>query len=217
VSEAAKGQTTVAELSRAQATIGRRAAEAKATIPDFSVTADLDMARAAPLADPVPLAVRACALALRDLPAVNASYRDARLELHGRVNIGVGLPSPDSLVFPTVFDADGKRLPEIEAELLELAERARAGALTPPQLAGGTFSVLGLGAVGTAIINPPQAAVLAVSPLRDAPAVRDGAVVPARLATLTLSCDARVLYGPQAAAFLARVRELLVAADPSVL
>src|SRR5207237_1057398 len=154
---------------------------------------------------PLALAVRAAALTLREQPRVNASYRDARFELHGRVNIGIGAASAESLVFPTVFDADHKRLGEIAGDISALAERAREGVLTPPELAGATFSVLALGVAGAAIVNPPQAAILAVGPVREAPVVRDGALSAGQLLTLTLSCDARILYGDYAAAFLARV------------
>ncbi len=122
--------------------------------------------------------VKACALALRDHPRANGSYRDGRFELHARVNVGVAVaagaenPTGGALVVPTVFDADTKALGEIARETRALAERVRDGSITPPELSGGTFTVSNLGMYGirsfTAIVNPPQAAILAVGARRAA-------------------------------------------------
>jgi pyruvate dehydrogenase E2 component (dihydrolipoamide acetyltransferase) len=233
----AKGETTTVELTRTQQTIARRMAESKATIPDFSIQADVDMEECAALrselkrlshpgasAQPgsgapavVPtyndMVVKACALALREHPRANGSYRDGRLQLHSRVNVGVAVAADDALVVPTVFDADEKSLGEIAREARALAERVRSGAITPPELGGGTFTVSNLGMFGvrsfTAIVNPPQAGILSVGSLEQRAVVRDGEVVVRHTMTLTLVCDHRILYGADAAQYLARVRELL--------
>jgi pyruvate dehydrogenase E2 component (dihydrolipoamide acetyltransferase) len=159
------------------------------------------------------MVVRASALALREFPRANGSYRDGRFELHGRVNVGVAVAALDSLVVPTVFDADRKSLREIARETRGLAERVRAGTVTPPELSGGTFTVSNLGMYGvtdfTAVINPPQAAILAVGALAQRPVVRDGALVVRNTMGVTLVCDHRILYGADAAEFLARIRALL--------
>lgn len=114
---------------------------------------------------------------------------------------------------PTVFDADTKTLGEIARDTRLLAERVRSGEITPPELSGGTFTVSNLGMYGvtrfTAVINPPQAAILAVGALAERAVVRDGAVVARHMMDVTLACDHRILYGADAAEFLARIRGLL--------
>ena len=157
--------------------------------------------------------VKAAALALREHPRANGSYRDGRVQLHSRVNVGVAVAAQDALVVPTVFDADEKSLGEIAREARALVERVREGTITPPELGGGTFTVSNLGMYGirsfTAIINPPQAAILSVGELGPR-AIAEGEQISVRnTLTLTLACDHRVLYGADAAVFLARIRELL--------
>jgi pyruvate dehydrogenase E2 component (dihydrolipoamide acetyltransferase) len=220
----AKGDVTVQELTRTQQLIARRMAESKATVPDFTLRSDVDMeacvqlrAGLKALGGDVPsyndMVVKASALALREFPRANGSYRDGRFELHSRVNVGVAVAALDSLVVPTVFDADRKSLREIARESRGLAERVRAGTVTPPELSGGTFTVSNLGMYGvtdfTAVINPPQAAILAVGALAQRPVVRDGALVARNTMGVTLVCDHRILYGADAAEFLARIRALL--------
>jgi pyruvate dehydrogenase E2 component (dihydrolipoamide acetyltransferase) len=233
----AKGETTEVQLTRTQQTIARRMAESKATIPDFTLLIDVDMEQcvalraelkrlseqrrglesgdAGQLAAPTynDMVVKASALALREHPRANGSYRDGRLQLHSRINVGVAVAADEALIVPTVFDADEKSLGEIARETRSLAERVRAATITPPELGGGTFTVSNLGMYGvqsfTAIINPPQAAILSVGSLQARPVVRDGEVVARHMLTLTLVCDHRILYGAEAAQFLARVRELL--------
>jgi pyruvate dehydrogenase E2 component (dihydrolipoamide acetyltransferase) len=227
----AKGETTTVELSRTQQTIARRMAESKATIPDFTLQAEVDMEecvrlrkelkRLSPGEAPTynDMVVKASALSLREHPRANSSYRDGRLQLHSRVNVGVAVAAEDALVVPTVFDAEEKSLGEIARETRALAERVRAQTITPPELGGGTFTVSNLGMYGvrsfTAIVNPPQAAILSVGSLEPRAVVRDEDVVARHTMTLTLACDHRILYGADAALFLARVRELLEA--PSAL
>ncbi len=222
----AKGEVTVQELTRPQQVVARRMAESRATVPSFTIEADVDMNACVALraqlkelaADaPVPsfndMVVRACALALVEHPRVNGAYRDGRFELHGRVNVGVAVAGEDTLVVPVVSDADRKPLGVIAQETRTLAQRVREGATTPPDLSGGTFTVSNLGMYGVtsfeAVINPPQAAILAVGEVTQRPAVVDGAVVARHRMTMTLACDHRILYGAEAARFLSRVRALL--------
>jgi pyruvate dehydrogenase E2 component (dihydrolipoamide acetyltransferase) len=222
--ESGRGEVETQDLTRLQQTIARRMAESKATVPDFVVRTEVDMEACAALraqlkaiAEPGPsfndMVVKACALALREFPRANGSYRDGRFELHGRVNVGVAVAAPDALVVPTVFDADRKSLRDIARDTRALAERVRAGSVTPPELSGGTFTVSNLGMFGvtefTAVINPPQAAILAVGALAPRPVVRDGELVARNTMNVTLACDHRILYGADAAQFLARIRALL--------
>jgi pyruvate dehydrogenase E2 component (dihydrolipoamide acetyltransferase) len=225
--ETAKGGSNSVALSRLQTVIARRMAEAKATVPHFQVETEVRMDESIRLRaelkriageGPVPsfndMIVRAAALALREHPKANGSYQDGAFELHDRVNVGIAVAADDALVVPTVFDADKKSLGEIGRDSRRLAARVREGEVTPPELAGGTFTVSNLGMFGmTAIypvINPPQAAILGVGRSR-AVLMRgaDGEIEDASLMTLTLSCDHRILYGAEAAEFLGAIRDLL--------
>ena len=225
--ETAKGQVTYEDLSKLQSTIARRMAESKATAPHFYLQAEIDMSRAvearsrvkaaAAEGEVVPsfndMVVKACALALREHPRANGAYRDGRFELYSRVNVGVAVAAEDALVVPTVFDADRKGLRQIATESRALAQKVRDGQVTPPELSGGTFTVSNLGMYGidnfSAVINTPQAAILAVGAIKERPVVRDGEIVPAHMLGVTLACDHRILYGAPAAEFLARIRALL--------
>jgi pyruvate dehydrogenase E2 component (dihydrolipoamide acetyltransferase) len=225
--ETAKGYTSYEELSKTQQVIARRMAESKATAPHFYLRVTVDMseavagreqvkARALP-GDVVPsfndMVVKACALALREHPRANGAYRDGRFELYSRVNVGVAVAVEDALVVPTVFDADRKGLRQIATESRELARKVRDGKITPPELSGATFTVSNLGMYGiegfSAVINPPQAAILAVGAIEERPVVRDGEIVTAHLMQVDLACDHRILYGAPAAELLARIRALL--------
>jgi pyruvate dehydrogenase E2 component (dihydrolipoyllysine-residue acetyltransferase) len=225
--ETGKGQTSTQDLTRLQQTVARRMAESKATAPDFVLNIDVDMEEAVDLRKRLKAAategqsvpsfndfvVKASALALVDFPRANGAYRDGKFELYSRVNVGVAVAGQDALVVPTVFDADTKSLGQISRETRALAERVRAGAITPPELSSGTFTVSNLGMFGiqsfVAVINPPQAAILAVGAMAPTPVVRDGEVVVRNIMRLTLSCDHRILYGADAAEFLGRIRERL--------
>jgi pyruvate dehydrogenase E2 component (dihydrolipoamide acetyltransferase) len=205
---------TVVKPSRSQAVIARRMTEAKTTIPEFQVLTEVDMSQASELHErlkaletegPVPslndFVVKAAALALRDHPRANGSYRDGRFELYSRVNIGIAVAAAETLVVPTVFDADRKAL------------GARDGSITPAELSGGTFTVSNLGMYGmtalTPVINIPQAAILGVGGIRESLARRDGEIVDRLTMTLTLTCDHRILYGADAAQFLAQIKHYL--------
>jgi pyruvate dehydrogenase E2 component (dihydrolipoamide acetyltransferase) len=210
----AKGHTEVVAPSRAQRTVARRSAEARATIPDLELSAEVDIARSVGEDLPIDAAlVWACALALRDNPLANGSYRDGNYELHSRVNIGVTLETDDGFVVPTVLDADQKSMAEVAAELDRLSARAGDGELSPPELSGATFTVSNPGHYGVAratpIIISPQAAALAAGAIRSVPVVRGAEVVPGHVMTLTLACDHRILYGARAARFLGQIRSLL--------
>ena len=225
--ETARGSAEQIELTRLQQTIARRMAESKATAPHFYLTSEIDMSRAVEArarikaasgeGDVVPsfndMVVKACALALREFPRANGAYRDGRFELYSRVNVGVAVAAQDALVVPTVFDADKKGLRQIAADSRALAQKVRDGQITPPELSGGTFTVSNLGMFGidnfSAVINTPQAAILAVGAIKERPVVRAGEIVPAHVMGVTLACDHRILYGAPAAEFLARVRALL--------
>ncbi len=225
--ETAKGAVSFEDLSKLQSTIARRMAESKATAPHFYLEAEVDMSRlvaaraqikaGAKEGDVVPsfndMVVKACALALREHPRANGAYRDGRFELYSRVNVGVAVAADDALVVPTVFDADRKSLRQIATESRTLAQRVRDGQITPPELSGATFTVSNLGMLGidsfAAVINPPQAAILAVGAIAERPVVRDGQVATAHLMRVNLACDHRILYGAPAAEFLARIRSLL--------
>src|SRR3954452_287606 len=220
-----RGELEVQELTRLQRTVSRRMAESKATAPDFALEVEIDMSlcvelrqRLKEVEDHPPsfndMVVKACANALREHPRVNAAYRDGRFELYSRVNVGVAVAANDALVVPTVFDADKKSLGEISRTVQSLATKVRDSKITPPELSGGTFTVSNLGMYGidrfTAVINPPQAALLAVGALKKKPIVDDGGRIVARdMMAASLICDHRILYGADGAQFLARVRELL--------
>jgi pyruvate dehydrogenase E2 component (dihydrolipoamide acetyltransferase) len=220
-----RGELQVQELTRLQRTVSRRMAESKATAPDFTLDVEIDMTLCVELRERLKqvegkppsfndMVVKACANALRGHPRANAAYRDGKFELYSRVNVGVAVAANDALVVPTVFDADKKSLGEISRTVRALAEKVREGTITPPELSGGTFTVSNLGMYGidrfTAVINPPQAAILAVGALRKRPVVDEGGRIVARdMMSATLVCDHRILYGADGAEFLARVRELL--------
>jgi pyruvate dehydrogenase E2 component (dihydrolipoamide acetyltransferase) len=159
------------------------------------------------------LLIRACALALRTHPEVNSSWGGDHLLRHGQINVGLAVALEDGLIVPVIRDADRKSVSQIAAEAHALTERARAGRLTPDEFSGGTFTISNLGMYGidhfTAVINPPEAAILAVGAAAQEPVVRDGQLVATTTMKLTLSIDHRVLDGATAAAFLRDLVQLL--------
>ena len=220
-----KGEVHVLEPTPTQATIARRMTESATTIPVFTVSADVDVSEivtsrrdARDRGENVPsvndFVVKAAAAALHEFPRFNASYVDGKVELYARVNVGIAVSTEDALLVPVVRDADRKSLAEIAVDARRLADAARARTLTPDDFQGGTFTVSNLGMFGvrsfTAIVDPPQVAILAVGSARREP-VEDGAgrVVFRDVMTVTLSCDHRVVYGADGARFLSRLRELL--------
>ncbi len=222
----AKGEATRHALSIIQRTVARRMAESRATVPDIELRGEVDMTAAVALREQLrarpdlvlpslnDLIVKAAALALREFPRVNGAYRDGEFETYTRVNIGIAVAGEDSLVVPTVFDADTKSLEQIAQTTRALAGRVRDGSISPSDLAGGTFSISNLGMFGidsfSAVINPPQAAILAVGALQRRPVVIESGEIAAReTVQLTLACDHRIVYGVDGARFMARLRELL--------
>lgn len=213
-----KGEIEEREPSRAERQIGRRAAESRATIPDLELGAEVEMSAALATAErsgvaATALLVRACALALADVPTANGSYRDGRYELHSRVNVGVVIFDERSQVIPTIADADRMELAELHAEIETMRRRAIAGELTPPEVSGATCTVADLGPLGVdrpgAVIPGGHAAAVAAGTIRPVPVVRDGAIVPGHVMALTVVSDHRILFGTEAARFLARIKTLL--------
>jgi pyruvate dehydrogenase E2 component (dihydrolipoamide acetyltransferase) len=218
----------VIEPSRMQATIARRMSESKSTVPEFTVTVEArvdqavslrqQMKESVPGADKVTMTdmlVRACALALRKFPEVNTSWVDGRFQRKRAINIGLAVAPAEGmgLLVPVVRDADMKDLVQISIESRQVIERARSGRPHEGDLSGATFSISNLGMYGVdefvAIINPPEAAILAVGAIKDVPVVEGGRIVPGKVMRMTLSVDHRVFYGATAAQFMAEVRRLI--------
>jgi pyruvate dehydrogenase E2 component (dihydrolipoamide acetyltransferase) len=221
-----KGEVTARELTPTEATIARRMVESATTTPVLTAAADLDVSLIVALrrgardaGHEVPslndFVVKAAALALRDHPRVNGSYAEGRIETYSRVNVGIAVATDDdALLVPVVLDADRKSLAEIGAESRRLADAARRRTLTPDELHHATFTVSNLGMFGvrsfTAIVDAPQAAILAVGATRREPFEEGpGRVAFRDVLTITITCDHRIVYGAHAAQFLSRLRELL--------
>jgi pyruvate dehydrogenase E2 component (dihydrolipoamide acetyltransferase) len=212
-------------LSRIRKVTARRLAESMRTAPHFYLTRVVDVedllefrttlnAALAPAKVSVnDLIVKACAIALREDPVLNVSFTEEHLLVHRRVHVGVAVALEEGLVVPVIRDADRKSVSQIGAETREMAGRARGQRLTPQEMSGGTFTVSNLGMFGvdsfTAVINPPEAAILAVGATRQDVVVRDGAMVPRHRMTLTLSVDHRACDGATGAAFLGTIVALL--------
>jgi pyruvate dehydrogenase E2 component (dihydrolipoamide acetyltransferase) len=211
-----------------QATIARRMAESKSTVPHFYVTVEArvddavrvrqQLKETVPNADKVTmtdLLTRACAIALTRFPEVNASWVDGRFQRKRSVSIGLAVPPAQGLglLVPVVHDVDRKDLVQISIEARQVIERARSGKPASGDLDGGTFSISNLGMYGVdefnAIINPPEAAILAVGAIKDAPVVEDGRITVGKVMRMTLSVDHRVFYGATAAQFMAEVKRLI--------
>lgn len=223
----------VRPLSMMRKAIARRLVESKQTVPHFYLTIDIDAGALAALREQMnadlaasaekgtdppkisinDLLVKACAIALRRVPECNAQYSPEAILVHRRVDISVAVAVPDGLVTPVVRDADKKTVAMIAAEVRDLAGRARAKKLRPDEMANGTFSISNLGMYGidefSAVINPPEGAILAVGQVRNEPIVRDNQVVPGKKMAMTLSCDHRVVDGAVGATFLKALRSLL--------
>ena len=159
------------------------------------------------------LVVKAVAIALRRMPECNASWQGDAIRQFHRVHIGVAVAIPEGLVTPVVRDADAKGIGSIAAEIKDLADRARKRALKVHEIQGSTFSVSNLGMFGierfTAIINPPEAGILAVGAARDVAVVDSGKVVPGKRMTVSMSCDHRVIDGALGARWLAAFVDLI--------
>ncbi len=214
------------ELSMMRKTIARRMVLSKTTVPHFYITTEIDMARAITLrkslnelaADDAKISfndmiLKAAANALRQYPRMNVSYADDKLRQHQRIHISMVVALDEGLMTPVLHDCDRKSLGEIGRESKELTERARARELKPEDYSGGTFTVSNLGMYDVenfgAIINPPQAAIMAVGAIREQPVVVDGQLSVGHRMKITLSCDHRAVDGAMAAQFLQIVKRLL--------
>ncbi|MFS8499810.1 MAG: dihydrolipoamide acetyltransferase family protein [Micromonosporaceae bacterium] len=159
------------------------------------------------------LLIRACAVTLRAHPQVNSSWAGDRIVRHRRIHVGVAVALDDGLIVPVVRDADRKSLGEIAAEAHDLADRARSGKLTPDEFRGGTFTISNLGMYGidqfTAVINPPEAAILAIGAATEQPVLAPDGLTTRTTMTLTLGIDHRVLDGATAARFLGDLKAVL--------
>ncbi len=224
------GTHEAVRISQMRKTIARRLAESKFTSPHFYLTADVDMENAIAFRAQInekaeaqdlgrvsfnDLITKSCALALRQHPWVNASWMEdqGEVHLHNDVHVAIAVAVDEGLITPVIRHADRKGLAQIGSETKALAARARSKELQPDEWSGSTFSTSNLGMFGidefTAIINPPNACILAIGSIRDIPVVKNGAVVPGKRMKVTLSCDHRVVDGVTGAEFLATVRGYL--------
>lgn len=205
-------------------TIARRLSESKASIPHFYLSADcrmdrlLDLRAQANAGAPRKLSVndfivKAVAAALREMPEMNVSWTENALRRYAHADISVAVSTDNGLITPVVRAADSKPLSVISREIADLAARARSGRLAPDEYQGGSFTISNLGMFGvqefSAIINPPQAAILAVGATRQCPVVVDGALAVASVMTVTLSVDHRAIDGALAAQWLATLKRMI--------
>ena len=210
-------------VSQMRKTIARRLAESKFTAPHFYLTIDVDMDRAHNEREALKeagvkvsfndLVIKAAALALRKHPKVNSSWLGDRIRVNHHVHMGVAVAVDEGLLVPVVHHAEQKGLQQISSEMKDLASRAREGKLLPEEYQGGTFSISNLGMYGvkefSAVINPPQGAILAVGAGEERPIIKDGAVTAATLMSCTLSVDHRVVDGAVGARFLSTFKGLI--------
>lgn len=217
----------VEPLSQMRKTIARRLTESKRDVPHFYLTVDVD---AGPLLETRKMIndelaadggkvsvndmlIKACAVALRRYPKANASFAGDSIHYHQRVDISVAVAVADGLITPVVRNADKKGVADIAAEVKDLAARARDKKLKPEEFTDGTFSISNLGMFGieefSAVINPPEGAILAVGAIRDTPVVEGGAIVPGKRMKMTLSCDHRVIDGATGAEYLSILRRFV--------
>ena len=212
-------------LSPIRAAIAKRMPLSKAPVPHFYVTAEVAMDRAwalraelnalegQPKVSVNDLVIKACALTLLKNPGINASFQGQSIRVHHRAHIGVAIALDQGLITPVLRDCDVKPLVQIAVEAKDLAERARGGKLRVAEMTGATFSISNLGMFDvdefSAIINPPEGAILAVGSVLEKPVVEQGEVRVGRRAKLTLSCDHRVIDGAMGARFLQDVKRLL--------
>ncbi len=218
-------------LTRMRQTIARRMSESKQQVPHFYVTVEILMDEAAKMREQVnkdlggkivslnDLILKAAAVALRAFPNLNATFMGETVRRHDEIHMGIAVALPEGLIVPVIRDCDRKAITDIAREAKDLGERARSGKLHPNELQGGTFTVSNLGMFEVesfaAIINPPQAAILAVGSARPQPVADGEAVRVARVMKATISADHRVTDGAEAARYLGELRRLLQ--DPTLL
>ena len=204
-------------VSQMRKTIARRLAESKFTAPHFYLTLDIDMDAAIATRKGLnnidgvkvsfnDMVIKAVAMALRKHPAVNSAWMGDFIRRNEHINIGVAVAVEDGLLVPVVRFADGKGLTQISAEVRDYAQKAKDKKLQPADWEGNTFTISNLGMFGiesfTAIVNPPDACILAIGGIKEVPVVKNGQVVPGNVMKVTLSCDHRVVDGASGAAFL---------------
>jgi pyruvate dehydrogenase E2 component (dihydrolipoamide acetyltransferase) len=212
-------------LSQIRKTIAKRLSQSLGPIPTFYLTMDVDMTRSAEAREALKalgpegkvsfndILIKAVATALVQHPACNAWWMDDRIRVWRQAHIGMAVAIEDGLITPVIRNADQKSLREISAESRDLAGRARERKLTPEEYTGSTFSISNLGMFDiehfTAIINPPEAGILAVGKVREEPAVVNGQVAVRQKMRMTMSCDHRAIDGATGAAFLKTLKTLL--------
>jgi pyruvate dehydrogenase E2 component (dihydrolipoamide acetyltransferase) len=222
-------EDTAVPLTKLRQIIARRMTESKQTVPQFYVTAEVDMAAALSLRQQInallpddrrvsvnDFVVKAAALALRQYPNLNASFAGDKVMRKGRINIGIAVALEGGLITVVVKDADQKSLAQIAVEAKAMAARAREGKVQGADIEGSTFSIsnLGLPVFGEvdhfiAIVNPPEAGILATGAVRQVPVVKDGALAPGQRMKITCSADHRVTDGAETAQFLQAVKKNL--------
>ncbi|MDB5230555.1 MAG: pyruvate dehydrogenase complex dihydrolipoamide acetyltransferase [Chitinophagaceae bacterium] len=211
-------------VSQMRKTIARRLAESKFTAPHFYLTMSIDMDSAVAARGRInevskvkisfnDMVLKAVAVALKQHPKVNSSWLGEKIRINHHVNIGVAVAVEEGLLVPVVRFADGKSLSQIAAEVKDLAQKAKDKKLQPSDWEGSTFTISNLGMFGidqfTAIINPPDACILAIGAINQIPVVKDGQVKPGNVMKVTLSCDHRVVDGATGSAFLQTLKGLL--------
>jgi pyruvate dehydrogenase E2 component (dihydrolipoamide acetyltransferase) len=218
---------TARELSRIRKTTGKRMAESKQVIPHFYVTSEVDMSAAIAFREQVngqltddamkvsynDLIIKAVALGLREYPNLNATLEGDTLYDHANIDINIAVAIEGGLIAPFIADADQKGLGTIARTAKDLIKRAREGGLQPAEFQGGTFTISNLGMYDVeefvAIINPPQAAILAIGSITETPVVKDSAIEVGHRMKIALSCDHRITDGAEAAKFLISVKKYL--------
>lgn len=211
-------------VSQMRKTIARRLAESKFTAPHFYLTMEINMDRCVDARESInavsgskisfnDFVLKACAAALRQHPKVNSSWLDDRIRINHHVHIGVAVAVEEGLLVPVVRFADSKSLTQINAEVKDYAQKAKDKKLQPSDWEGNTFTISNLGMFGidefTAIINPPDACILAVGGIKETPVIKNGQVVPSHIMKVTLSCDHRVVDGATGAKFLQTLKGFL--------
>ena len=226
VAYAPVGQESYTEenISQMRKVIARRLAESKFSAPHFYLTIEIDMDNAIAARTSInaqgdvkisfnDFVVKASSMALHKHPTINSSWLGDKIRRNNHVNIGVAMAVEDGLLVPVVRFADNKSLSQISAEVKEYSAKAKSKKLQPQDWEGNTFTISNLGMYDieefTAIINPPDACILAVGSIKQKPVVKNGAVVPGNVMKLTLSCDHRVVDGASGAAFLKTLKEYL--------
>jgi pyruvate dehydrogenase E2 component (dihydrolipoamide acetyltransferase) len=212
------------EVSQMRKTIARRLAESKFSAPHFYLTMKIDMDAMIDARDSInsvsstkisfnDLVIKACAVALKQHPQVNAAWMGDYIRYNQHVHVGVAVAVPDGLLVPVVRFADTKRLTEISGEVKDFVLRANDKKLQPKDWEGNTFTVSNLGMFGidefTAIINPPDSCIMAVGGIEEVPVVKNGQIVPGNVMKVTLSCDHRVVDGASGAKFLQTFKKLM--------